>query len=519
MHSEDNEFSTPTVCQSRRGKFETLPPMQPRLERPASSFMHALTPEAVSTAFVRPDNLDVDDALMKKLHELLRDLKSLKCTDFASHLCDALITIVSGYKSLLFFAACSLLIFFMQDIQDYLVEQRKEAQKSFDGQLVFIGIVILITLIKALSGPASKSIITFCITILYHVNIDSHVSRIVLFTMIFFTDWVMDIGMSTVQVHFAATKFSRSLFLLLRLWVHVVHVIHPIFFVAWIVLQCATAFPGAKDSTYIRGAYASPLLLWSVLHILYKLNICKCLFFINIDNKPKLKSILIVPESYVTKCEVVLEQWSLIYQKYQQRDRPYSVLHGVLRLMKVTGVCGCCLKKRNRAEGKSVQEVWDEEPHALWKSFMPAWLWVYTAEFVLMLDAVFLVPYSWFRYYGVFMIAAVTLTDVDRAFTINYTLRWLDGAELDDTVRELLWFKVIKQPVGQLLGCVHVWLIWNDSVREGLYGGSITEDDLIKHRRTLKLQNLQSSDLQHIKAYEHEEHSKPDLSRKQTPLN
>jgi len=65
-----------------------------------------------------------------------------------------------------------------------------------------------------------------------------------------------------------------------------------------------------------------------------------------------------------------------------------------------------------------------KENHAL-PSFFPAWLLVYTAAFVRMLDSVFLVSYSWFRYYGLLMIAAVT----DRFFIVRIMMQWLSDED------------------------------------------------------------------------------------------
>lgn len=468
--------------QGKKGKSSFMgPSLNPVFSRHQTSFL-----------VTRPEVLDVDDRLMKKIYELLDDMKSCKCNAFVSHFCDALKIMFSGYKALIMFGLCSLLVVWQDELQDQLVAQRNNAENKsfFKGQHWFLMIIILVFVMKALSAPSSKSFITFSLSVLYWVRFKDTLSKFWLHFITILTDWILDIIMSTVQVHFAAAKFSRSLFLLLRIYVMVVSVIHPIFFVAWIVFQVAYYFPGGDGSIIIRVAWSSPFAIWSIVHTLYKLG-CPC--FGSCEGLLKRENgehhwvwkWLIVSEFYVQETQTVLQQWSLIFEKYQHghEGRPFSVLHGILRMMKVLGKWKCCLssKKKQNAKGEEIpwnemeiHEIWEHEKHALFV-FFPAWLWVWTAEFVLMLDSVFLVPYSWTRYYGILMIAAVTAADIDRFFTVSITMQWLsDGRAFDDTVRELIWFKIIKQPIGFLFGCMHVYFLWNKDIRQALYGA----DDL-----------------------------------------
>jgi len=472
--------------QKGKGSVMNLPGQDPNFSRTQTSFFQDALKDV---NLERPEELDVDDALMVKIYELLDDLKNLKCGAFLTHFWDALKVMFNGYKALIMFALCSLLVVWQDQLQDELVRQKDNAENKsfFKGQIWFVLIIILVFLMKALSAPSSKSFITFSLTVLYYVNLDGKIPEGALYTIIIITDWTLDIIMSTSQVHFAAAKFSRSLFLLLRIYVMVVSIIHPVFFVSWIVFQVAYYLPGGENSLMVQVAYSSPFAIWSIVHMLYKLHCpcfgcCEGLFF---AEDHWIWKYLIVDDYYVDECQTVLQQWSLIFKRYQtgHEGQPYSVLHGILRMMKVLGKCNCCLssKKMMNEDGEEIpwdqleiHEIWKHEDHALF-AFFPAWLWVYTAEFVLMLDSVFLVPYSWFRYYGLLMIAAVTAADIDRFFTVRITMQWLsDGREFDDTVRELLWFKIIKQPFGFLLGCLHVYFLWNKNIRQALYG----KDDL-----------------------------------------
>jgi len=420
---------------------------------------------------------------------LYQDFKSCNVKALCKHLYNTIGLIFSGYKALLFIFACSIFVFFQSDIQDWMKKQKDKATEGFGGQLPFIAVGILVIIIKSLSGPASKSIITFCVTIIYHVNgVKEKMSDTSFFTLCFLTDWFIDIFMSVTQVHFAAAKFSRSLFLLLRIWITVVNIIHPAAFLGMIVFQASVYFPpgdgtsSGGNSFINRTLWAFPFVIWSIIHIIHKLS-PNGIPWIKSHNDFLEKYFIIVPARYVEDTERVLGQWSMIFSRYQAQNM--SVLHAILRLMKVSPSCLWYFRynKEGLADAKKseVKDIWDNQQHAVWMALVPAWLWVYTAEFVLLLDAIFLVPFVWNRYYGVIMIGLVTLADFDRFFTIMFTIDWLEGEDFEDTVTELIWFKIIKQPIGQLFGVMHVMLMFNDFVREALYGPHL--EDNYKEKR------------------------------------
>lgn len=132
----------------------------------------------------------------------------------------------------------------------------------------------------------------------------------------------------------------------------------------------------------------------------------------------------IMPNEILDKNEETVEKWTEVFDLFQKDENSVNVVMATCSIMTHSGWFGTKPEKK-----LSVKDLWNETENSLILYYIPAFMLTYTAEFVNIIDSVFLVGYCWNKWYGKTMIALYTLLDADRIVTVWYTHQWCKGGK------------------------------------------------------------------------------------------
>jgi len=199
--------------------------------------------------------------------------ESSGCSWFCNNLFHLCKTVCTHNKAL--FWLLPLFIIFTYDqswLYDFVEDRRKKVNTS-GGVWPFILVILAVTIIKALNGPAlSKSFITVSLTVLIY-KWAGDLSKTWVMVLVVCSDCMFNLGISLTQLIISAPRMSGTIFFYCALYIDFVSTFHWIIFIMGFIFLASKNFADGSGRM-IGYTLCFPLAIWSIWNLFQK---CICL--------------------------------------------------------------------------------------------------------------------------------------------------------------------------------------------------------------------------------------------------